>query len=484
MFTNKGRSIVNKAIHVALVSLMTVTSVIGIQSVPTARANDRLEEGGVNKCLFYIQEERNRQDLITPEEGSSNDAGGLMNGVNIDSIYNFMHNEYGLSAKFIAGIIGNFYQESKLDPRTVEGYYDYENPNYVEEYSKPNTGKTTKGIGLGQWTFERHQDLVDFAESKYGDKYKWVDMTVQLDFMFTGDSMYRRNFLQEMAEDDGRRVPPNADVVDYAISFHKWWEGSADSEQVVREVRGENAKKVYAYMTAKGMTGEKDLSKTAKIANGSSDGSMPDVTTTTGELNDLCGVSGMGNAPTGNIGDSVAPNGKVAIILGGAWTYEQVPENLKQYITLPQFPSNFDYSTSPFNISAGLRGQCTELTWIMMNQLYDGNQPATGDGGFVWKSYEAQGADITNQPTVGYGFSALYPNAGASNSPYGHTGLVAGVLPDGSWIGLNFNWGGQFRAPSRIPFYTHVAGSGQTSNPVKFFSGVGEAKVPVVGENN
>ena len=34
-----------------------------------------------------------------------------------------MNGEYGLSGASIAGILGNWKQESGIDPRTVEGYY-------------------------------------------------------------------------------------------------------------------------------------------------------------------------------------------------------------------------------------------------------------------------------------------------------------------------------------------------------------------------
>ena len=74
-----------------------------------------------------------------------------------------------------------------------------------------------------------------------------------------------------------------------------------------------------------------------------------------------------------------------------------------------------------------------------MSQLYDGNQPTLGNGGYVWESYKSAGAKVTNKPIVGYAFSALDGWLWAVGSA-GHTGVVIAVFDDG-WIILcaNFN---------------------------------------------
>lgn len=59
-----------------------------------------------------------------------------------------------------AGIIGNLYQESGLNPARIES--------------------NGEGIGLVQWSFGRKQQLKDYAKSKGTE---WTDLTIQLEFL-------------------------------------------------------------------------------------------------------------------------------------------------------------------------------------------------------------------------------------------------------------------------------------------------------------
>ena len=59
-----------------------------------------------------------------------------------------------------AGIIGNLYQESGLNPARVES--------------------NGEGIGLVQWSFGRKQNLINYASSKGVD---WSDLETQLEFL-------------------------------------------------------------------------------------------------------------------------------------------------------------------------------------------------------------------------------------------------------------------------------------------------------------
>lgn len=66
----------------------------------------------------------------------------------------------GYSDIQVAGIIGNLYQESGLNPARVES--------------------NGEGIGLGQWSFGRKQSLINYASSKGKD---WSDLESQLEFL-------------------------------------------------------------------------------------------------------------------------------------------------------------------------------------------------------------------------------------------------------------------------------------------------------------
>src|SRR5699024_11029219 len=130
---------------------------------------------------------------------------------------------------------------------------------------------------------------------------------------------------------------------------------------------------------------------------------------------------------------------------------------------------------SPEDISTetGDIGECTELTCAYMSELWKGKQPTNGNGNVIYKAYKAEGAKITNKPTVGYGFSSDPPYAGAADSSVGHTGVVAGVMDDGKWIMANYNLNGE--SPDRKLTYALVDGN-EKEGGIKFFSGIGGKK--------
>ena len=71
----------------------------------------------------------------------------------------------------VAGIIGNLYQESGLNPARVES--------------------NGEGIGLVQWSFGRKQSLINYASSKGKD---WTDLESQLEFLV--DELDSKQFYQ------------------------------------------------------------------------------------------------------------------------------------------------------------------------------------------------------------------------------------------------------------------------------------------------
>lgn len=186
----------------------------------------------------------------------------------------------------------------------------------------------------------------------------------------------------------------------------------------------------------------------------------------------------------GKAGDakSVKANGKSGKVIGGNWEYDEVPSKYKKYITLPKFDKK--YLDKPGNnfTTTGNTGECTELTWAYMNQLHGQGQPADDgsvtNGERVHEVYKAKGAKTTHNPTVGYGFSSKPPYAQASIPGVGHTGVVAGVLPDGKWIMANYNVPPN-PAPSRTLYYTLIDGVPKDAgNDLIFFSGIkGHTKI-------
>ncbi|MHD0398802.1 glucosaminidase domain-containing protein [Staphylococcus simulans] len=179
-------------------------------------------------------------------------------------------------------------------------------------------------------------------------------------------------------------------------------------------------------------------------------------------------------------GKSVKPNGKSGRLLEGNWTYDEIPEKYKKHIKIPKFDES--YLDKPGNkfVASGDIGQCTELTWAYMNQLHGQGQPADDNtvtnGMRVYEVYKNQGAEVTNNPTVGYGFSSSPPYALATIPGVGHTGVVAGVMDDGKFIIAQYNVNPD-PAPSRTVLYSVIDGVPEDAgNNLIFFSGIKKDK--------
>ncbi|QKU19892.1 CHAP domain-containing protein (plasmid) [Staphylococcus cohnii] len=410
--------------------------------------------------------ESGESDSKDSKDKGSDKYDEIPNKENIKKIYDVLHGKHGFSAEFIAGILSNWWTEAQLDPTA----------NEPGQFGKDTAKKATDGelgIGFGQWSFERHKALVDWAKKKDGN---WWEIEHQMDYMVNGDDMFV-DILKDLALD------AKDDPVQEAVNFHNDWERSADSESKIRDERGGNAKKILSYMKDNGMDGKKDESKIKKIgkdSKGSSGASASDTDKEKETKTDPCadGEKGEGSSGSGDgskIGDSTKVNGKKAKIIGKNYEWDELPSKYKKHVKLPKFDKS--YLDKPGNLfpSTGNKGQCTELTWAYMNQLWKGKQPTNddnlknGDGKDIYKAYKDKDAKMTEKPTVGYGFSSDPPYAQATDPSVGHTGVVVGVMDDGKWIMANYNVPPK-PAPSRTLYYSVVDG---TDGNVHFFSGVG-----------
>ena len=209
----------------------------------------------------------------------------------------------------------------------------------------------------------------------------------------------------------------------------------------------------------------------------SSADSDSDTTTSSvcGDDEDKDSGSSSGGTTDGKIGKSVKANGKKGKMVDGSWTYDKVPEKYKKHIELPKLNEKY-LKGSPFEANGQDKGQCTEFTWAMMNQLYPKEQPAFDgitNGQDVHKIYSKRGAKTTHNPTVGYGFSSTPPYALAKIPGVGHTGVVAGVMDDGKFIIAQYNVDPD-PAPSRTVLYSVIDGVPKDAgDDLIFFEGVG-----------
>ncbi|WP_235855323.1 CHAP domain-containing protein [Mammaliicoccus lentus] len=181
-------------------------------------------------------------------------------------------------------------------------------------------------------------------------------------------------------------------------------------------------------------------------------------------------------------GDSVKANGKSGKQIAGQWTKDEIPSKYKKYIKIPDFDEKYIDKPGNHFVTTNNIGECTELTWAYMNQMHGQGQPADDgnvtNGERVHEVYKAKGAKTTHNPTVGYGFSSKPPYALASIPGVGHTGVVAGVLPDGKFIIAQYNVPPD-PAPSRTVLYSVIDGVPKDAgDDLIFFSGInGHTKV-------
>lgn len=175
--------------------------------------------------------------------GPDADAETLKNAQDIYSILSYV----GMGDENIAGILGNFDAESKIDPTSAQSVLT--EPFEVGPATEAAASIPSTGIGLGQWTGDRNTALQEWTESKNGD---WYDLELQMAFMLGHDGA-NSDIIGDMIDGttEGSDDPHKA-----AIFFHKKWERSDDNAaQEAR--RGEFAEKWYVEMS--GWTVDREL---------------------------------------------------------------------------------------------------------------------------------------------------------------------------------------------------------------------------------
>lgn len=113
---------------------------------------------------------------------------GLTGSTNEERIWNYLIGK-GLSAAGAAGLMGNLYAESALNPKNLQNSYEkklgYTDDSYtaaVDNGSYGNFVRDSAGYGLAQWTYlSRKQNMIEFARA-VGKSIG--DLEMQLDFLF------------------------------------------------------------------------------------------------------------------------------------------------------------------------------------------------------------------------------------------------------------------------------------------------------------
>lgn len=146
---------------------------------------------------------------------------------------------WGMPEENIAGILGNWTNESSIDPTSVQGFYT--NKFVMTEEKQSAALETANGIGLGQWTAGRNTLLRDYAAAKGAN---WWDLGLQLQFMAdkAGDNAGSVSVIEHMIS-TSLGTPEDA-----ATYFHDDWEISADDADGIA-ARGEQARMWFGRMS-------------------------------------------------------------------------------------------------------------------------------------------------------------------------------------------------------------------------------------------
>lgn len=155
-------------------------------------------------------------------------TGELSGNDNAEKIFVFLVSK-NLSAEQAAGVMGNLWAESRLDPAIEQG-------GRIVDASYtliPNVG-----FGLAQWTDpSRQQALMTFQR---GSGKTIIDLGMQLDFLW-----------KELSNGGGLgALQATTTPEDAAYIFHSVFERSADSEATVKANRGGKAREYYEQFKA------------------------------------------------------------------------------------------------------------------------------------------------------------------------------------------------------------------------------------------
>ena len=191
----------------------------------------------------------------------------LVGSTNEQKIWNYLKSK-GLNHYGIAGLMGNLYAESALNPQNLQntyekklGYTDAAYTQAVDNGTYTNFVKDSAGYGLAQWTYwSRKQNLLNFAKS-VGKSIG--DLEMQLDFMWKELSEgYATSVLAVLKTATSILQASNAVLLKY--------ERPADQSTAVQNKRASYGQKYfdkYASTTSGGNT-TVDTSKDGKYTKG------------------------------------------------------------------------------------------------------------------------------------------------------------------------------------------------------------------------
>lgn len=418
-------TVLTKSIRTTVSVFVLSTSIFVVDKPNIAHALDYSLTDTQSGCYNANAQKSDASDSSSSSNGKSDANQGTYNMENIRKIYDIMHDDYGLSAKMIAGILGNWQQESNI---------------------KPDIENEIGAFGLGQWLNGRRTGLQEFAK-KHGKKES--DLEIQVRYAMEGEE--DSNTLASIIKDK------NKSIDEYVTDFMTKWERMG-AHEAMADTRIKYAKDIYDLMKDEGMDGSADDSKMAKVGFGSkgsaSSGTSGASSSSTSDEMSVASFCGQGETDTtGSLGWGDDGTGTHKYSGYSVWKPDELPEDLKKYAIDPKSVGLKWKSPSGWTNPGG---QCVHFTSSLLYALWekDGkrNEKAAGSSGgkggdgsyFGYNMADAYadvyGGKVTMKPSKGAISGAPANTPPEANSFAGHTVIVSHVFENGDTLVVEQNW--------------------------------------------
>lgn len=411
----------------AIATVTTATTIGGYGAITELNKRDEMA-AGIDNCVPITTK--------APEAAEDYaDSGEIAAMKEADAIRLWsVYSELGGAKQQAAAVMGNFEVESALDSTSIETIgaaepytigprdqhaidVDFDMKQIDPAYAARFPAIDRAGIGLGQWTNDRNQLLVDFAKE---NDMPWYEFDTQMMFMISGDEKYRRDQLMEFITKDN---PGNVDQE--TTIFNEGWIGQppGGGDIATRKKHAQD----YMFILERA---EVDKEFAESILDGVNvDRAENNEATGAFEKDDGCGeVVGDHYASATPDGTGELPAG----LTGIAWKHTAVPEAVQEFAKDPR-AAGLEFGGPKGWAPYQYYDQCVALTHSLFTLIYpdwnkDGRPTTTPPG---------HGRSNAKGWADNYGESTQdFPQAGAvfsedNGSVYGHTGIVQHVFANG-----------------------------------------------------
>lgn len=302
---------------------------------------------------------------------------------------------WGMPDENIAGIFGNWEQESGMDPTRVQNTAN--TPYVVSDAEQAGAENTDNGIGLGQWTFGRNANLRTYAD---GHSASWGALEIQLGFMLSAAEGGNADVVRDMIA-NSKGTPQAA-----AVFFHDEWERSADASTGTREANAVRWMGLLAGWEADEALGQSILDQAGATLDGAGENAA---STARQECLD---------------GEEAVADG---VLVDGGLTFEQAQAIVDLYNAEGDafLDGRYGQYGGPGSCGTNHAENCVSLSTYFVNKYTTYQQYPWGNGIDTARTIsEDTGIALTTTPV------AYSVGSGPGSGPAGHTLVVVGVEGD------------------------------------------------------